>query len=456
MVVQSAYAQTVSQQLDKAVKKMLNDSDMKHALMSLYVVNSTTGAVVYDLNSQVGLAPASCQKLITSVATLDILGADYRYNTMIGYDGTIRNDSLIGNLVIVGLGDPSFGSWRYNETKEDTILNGVVDALKRNGIAKYVGAVVGDDRFFESQTIPGGWIWDDIGNYYGAGASALNWKENQYTLYLQSGASVGKPAAIKNATGIAASLTSEVVTAGSGTGDNAYIYLPPYSNSGFVRGTTPLQQKPFAIAGSVPNPSLNAATVFASALRDKGIASGKVWSYHTPLQQNEQNDQPLIALYTHTSPALDTLNYWFLNKSVNLYGEAFVKTLAYKKTGFGSTDAGLEIVKKFWTEHGLDKSSLHIIDGSGLSPQNRITTYSLVTALQYARGRSWFPMFYNALPDYNQMKLKSGTLGGAKSYAGYYTDKKGTTYTLAIIVNNFDGYASKVVQKMYEVLNVLK
>ena len=45
---------------------------------------------------------------------------------------------------------------------------------------------------WNTQRIPDGWIWQDIGNYYGAGASALNWRENQYDLILKSGKNIGE------------------------------------------------------------------------------------------------------------------------------------------------------------------------------------------------------------------------------------------------------------------------
>jgi serine-type D-Ala-D-Ala carboxypeptidase/endopeptidase (penicillin-binding protein 4) len=80
----------------------------------------------------------------------------------------------------------------------------------------------------------------------------------------------------------------------------------------------------------------------------------------------------------------------------------------------------------------------------------------LVKVLQYARTSPWHNLFYNALPTYNNMKMKSGTIGGAKSFAGYHTAKNGTAYTFAIIINNFDETAGNIVLKMYKVLNELK
>ena len=54
-----SFAQTIQQRLNNAVQALLKDEQMKHAIMSLYVVEKNTGKVVYNLNEQVGLAPAS-------------------------------------------------------------------------------------------------------------------------------------------------------------------------------------------------------------------------------------------------------------------------------------------------------------------------------------------------------------------------------------------------------------
>ncbi len=70
------------------------------------------------------------------------------------------------------------------------------------------------------------------------------------------------------------------------------------------------------------------------------------------------------------------------------------------------------------------KMKFNICDGSGLSPQNRVTTHAQVEVLKYAKKQSWFPYFYDALPEYNKMKMKSGTINGVKGFAGYHTSKK--------------------------------
>ena len=161
-------------------------------------------------------------------------------------------------------------------------------------------------------------------------------------------------------------------------------------------------------------------------------------------------------LGTHRSPSLDSLNFWFLKKSINLYGEALLKIMAWEQYGTGSTEKGVDVLKEFWKSHGIENAALNILDGSGLSPQNRVTAKSLVQALRYARSRHWFPSFYLSLPEINGMKMKSGSIGGARSFAGYQKSKNGREYIFAIIVNNYDGSASDIVRKMYKVLDQLK
>ena len=133
-----------------------------------------------------------------------------------------------------------------------------------------------------------------------------------------------------------------------------------------------------------------------------------------------------------------------------------VKTFSMQQNGNYELDNGITIMKKFWEKNGIGNSEINIADGSGLSPANRVTTMALVKAMEYARRRPWFDAFYDALPEYNGMKMKSGTIGGAKSFTGYVRSKAGKQYVFAIVVNNFNGSASQIVEKMYGILNLLK
>ena len=80
-------AQTVPEKLQKAFFQFESDSQLRHAVISLYVVDAETGKVVFEKNSLTGLAPASTQKIITSVTAFELLGKDFHSMTL---DGCIK------------------------------------------------------------------------------------------------------------------------------------------------------------------------------------------------------------------------------------------------------------------------------------------------------------------------------------------------------------------------------
>lgn len=443
-------AQPVKEKLSKAIQQILSDPQMRYASLGFSVVNSETGEKVFEYNGNTGLAPASCQKLVTSATVLELLGGTYRYKTELGYDGVIKDGRLNGNIHITGFGDPTLGSWRYTGTSDTTIIRQWKQLILDQKIQSIGGQILVHEDNWETGSVPGGWPWDDIGNYYGAGSYGLNWRENQYDIVLKSGPNPGgQVLVVKTIPQLHnAIITNELKAGKKGSGDNAYIFSAPYNERIFIRGTIPPAQSRFTISGSLTDPKLQLAYTLSETVAG---TSGKHAGVRT-----KKAEGAIKLIYTQYSPVLDSINYWFMRKSVNLYGETLVKTLAFEKNGLGATEEGLEILKNFWKEKGIDPASLRMIDGSGLSPQNRVTTNTLIKVLQYARTRPWFSSYVEAFPEYNKMKLKSGTIGGSKGFAGYHTSKEGVTYSIAMLINNYDGSAAEIVKKMFLVLDELK
>lgn len=461
LYVHAITAQSVAVKLGNAVKQFEADKQVRHGIISLCVADAQTGKTLYEHHSQLGLPAASTQKLFTSGAAFELLGKDYRFKTKLGYSGNITKGVLNGNLYVTGSGDPAFGSWRWKSTGDSVILKKWVQEVKKAGITKIDGMITANESGFSHQAIPDGWIWQDIGNYYGAGAYAINWRENQYDLFLRSGKAIGDSVQIvssKPPHAVEGKFVNELTTAAKGSGDNAYIYLGPAEDrNALLRGTIPAGEKSFSISGAYADPVTEFIFDFSFALLADSVNSLSPCT--TGRDVYDRNKEALSNIHffaTHYSPPLDSINYWFLRKSINLYGEALVKTIAREKSGFGSTEKGVELVRNFWAEHGIDKGAINIIDGSGLSPQNRVTTDAEVKVLQFAGTRPWFNAFYNALPVYNGMKMKSGSIGGSRAFAGYHTAKNGKQYIFSIIVNNYDGAPGEVVKKMYKVLDILK
>ena len=457
-------AQTIKEKLQTAYRQFETDTALRHAISSLYIINAKTGEVIFDKNAQVGLAPASTEKIITATTAFELLGKDYRYKTRFSYNGEIKKGVLSGNINLTGSGDPTFGSWRYDNTRPDSIIKNLIYYIKNAGIDSFSNSTclkISND-LFEKPDIPGGWIWDDIGNYYGAAGQQFNWHENQYDIVLRSGNKIGEKVLIKPVPrGFYVpgyTFINHVKAAAKGTGDNAYIYYPSLHPSGiagiYLKGTIPVNEDSFVISGSIPDPGIAFMTELDAKLIEMDLFSRHMFS--PACKDVHTVDNAGKDFFIHYSPPLDSIIYWFLKRSINLYGEALVKSIAYEKKGFGSTDTGVNIVKDFWKQKGLDPEELNIKDGSGLSPQNRVTTHAQVEILKYAKKQSWFPSFLDALPEFNHMKMKSGSISDVKGFCGYHTSGDGTEYIFSFLVNNYIGSSSAVVNKMYKVLDVLK
>lgn len=437
-----------SQKLAKAYESFKQDPQLKYAISSLYVIDAKTGAVVFDENSRIGLAPASTQKVVTAVATLETLGTNPVFVTTVKIRGR--------QVIIEPSGDPSFGSWRFAASAKEKTIRDIADQMELKGLNIISDTVLFANGLAGKKEIPSGWINEDIGNYYGAAANGFIWNENQYDLVFIPGKKAGDDTGIDTAASgrIWPFIINECKTGPAGSGDNAYIYYIPGENKLLVKGTVPAGEKRFKISGSDYSPELS----FLADLQKEQLKRG-----FTGASANSGN----IELdYKYMSPGLDSMVYWFLQKSVNLYGEAFIKALALVKrnkeqlTGDSitsvSTEDGVDAVLSFWKQKGIDVNELNISDGSGLSPQNRVTTHAQVEILKFAKSRDWFPVFYAALPTYNNMKMKSGTIRDVKGFCGYQVSKDGHEYIFSFLVNNFNGTSSGVVGKMFKVLDQLK
>jgi serine-type D-Ala-D-Ala carboxypeptidase/endopeptidase (penicillin-binding protein 4) len=478
--------QTPQSRLNTALTRLEKDSQMIHGIAAFYVADAETGETIFNRHGNLGLAPASVQKVVSAAAALELLGSDFRYQTYFGYLGEIEKGILQGPIVVRGTGDPTLGSARFAGTRPSVIGRSLRMALEKQGIRGITGGVAGQLSNQEPYNLPRGWIWEDIANYYGAGHGSLNWNENQFDVWLKPSNQQGQSttvrvkdkwrfgpfsADIRGDGNVTAGLfvdsieqsypgsgsidglyafRNQITTGPAGSGDEAYLFFHPASKGFIMSGTIPCCVDSFLIRGAVPDPD---GFALGEIARMTGARGSIRWgTVHHPADNNFN----ARILYQHQSPPLDSIIYWFLQKSINLYGEALVHTLAREKNGFANLEDGLHIIRKFWKRQGIDTGALNIIDGSGLSPQNRITAKALTQVMLYARKRSWYQAFHAALPLYNGLKMKSGTIGGVKAYTGYAKGKNGRGYAFAIIVNNYAGTASSINRKIYAVLDALK
>ena len=81
MISEAISAQSLPDRLQSATQQLLANQQMKYAQLGLLMIDADSGDTLISYNSQVGLAPASCQKIITGCTAFELLGPAFRYRT---------------------------------------------------------------------------------------------------------------------------------------------------------------------------------------------------------------------------------------------------------------------------------------------------------------------------------------------------------------------------------------
>lgn len=102
-------------------------------MLAVDIYDLTRGCYVYEYHSHRRMIPASCMKLLTGVRALKQLGADHQYNSYEYVLGTVRRDTLYGDLLLQMDDDPLLLS--FDEFSQ---------AVKYRGISHIKGKVIFD------------------------------------------------------------------------------------------------------------------------------------------------------------------------------------------------------------------------------------------------------------------------------------------------------------------------
>jgi serine-type D-Ala-D-Ala carboxypeptidase/endopeptidase (penicillin-binding protein 4) len=447
--------------------KFFADSSLMHASVSLSVKDAATGTTVLEFNSAKSLMPASVQKLITSAVALEMLGPDYTFKTRIGYSGTLDTVTglLRGNIIIKGGGDPSLGSENFSDHYRD-FLRSWTDAIIRLGIKKIEGRVLSDDSYYDLQPVPPKWLWEDEGNYYGAGVYGLSVFDNTYQIHLNTD-SENKAVKITRVDPAECNyeLTNRLLALG--TADEGYVFSAPFSNSAWLEGSVPAGRDDFVIRASIPDPPLLLAKILSNKLRQAGIAVSDEPSSERIEEVKSSDDFVLIS--EMTSPTLAEIAVVLNHESVNLYAEHLIKELGRRFENQGSTAAGVEVIMKFLRMQGINADGLFMEDGSGLSPLNGVCSGTLSEILLYMKNHGkYFTEYFSTFPEpgkegtlkrhfmdpvfNSHLKAKTGSMTRVRSYAGYLTTIKGNEMVFSIIVNNYSGSSASLLLGMEDIL----
>ena len=432
---------------------------------SIYVIDAEDGRVVYE-TPQVSLVPASVMKLVTTSAALEILGKDFSFHTQLGFTGKVNQETglLEGNLILKGGCDPAFYSEYFPDHYKGTFEEWAA-VLSKAGIKNIQGDCIVDLSRLNGSSVPGGWLWEDIGNYYGAGVSALSYSDNYYKIHFTSPPEPEKPVTISRTEPIIDSLNLiNKVVSSSVNRDLAFVYGAPGSYSQLVEGSIPKDQADFSVKAIMPNPARIAATEFINVLRKNNInLSGKIVIV----------DEPTLVTITliadKPSPPLRDLIVPLNKESINLFAEHLLREIGRAKKGSSTLENGVKALTEFWQEKNIFLKGFYPTDGSGLSRSNGICPRTLAEVLRYMYKSPNRDDFYHSLPlagrdgtlQYsfkgskleNNLEAKTGSMTRVRSMAGIYTNSEGKKIIFALITNNFEGSQSTVSRSIEDFLS---
>lgn len=411
-----------------------------------------------------GLVPASTMKVFSTATANEMLGPDYRFVTKLEIVGDPDEEGILkGDIVIRGGGDPTLGA-----TSAEEPFGEWKAALAMVGIKKVEGSVIGDASIFGTALTPDTWQWNDMGNYYGAGASGLSIHQNLFYCSFRT-PSVGAKAPF---TGTRPKLpgiefVNEMRVGSSGSGDKGFIYGDPYAKLFYLRGSVPAGSGSFTIKGALPDPPWFCARTFSEYLirnglpitgeattdRLLGIAGKKIGVGKTV---HVQSSDPLASILKVTN-----------HRSDNLRAEAIHRLIGITAGKKGGTVAAAEATYAHWRAKGIDMTGFFMGDGCGLSRSNTVTPKQMTMMLYHASKSEHFDSFYASLPTSGQsgtlrsigggsaaegrIRAKSGTLDRIRNYSGYVNARSGKRYAFTLFINNYTGDLGSVKAKIVRV-----
>ena len=463
----------------------------------VYVYSQSRRRVLFDHHGENWFTPASNGKLFTLAAALHLIGADYRFHTVLESDRAPSPDGVIrGDVVLVGSGDPSLAGRAYPYRYVPPPLPGaapqpavapydthavaqrLAQLLVARGVKRVAGDIVGDDSYYANEPYPPGWSMDDKIWGYGAPVSALTMNDNERFLLVDPGAAVGRPAHLRVDPALNAPLLiNRTVTAPKGTATDIEIEPDPQSRALIVTG-------PIAVAGSgdveevaVLHPALFAAAMLRQALVESGIeVDGVARARHRrETVPSPVETAPRFQLGELTSPPLSQIVQVTAKVSQNLEAELMLRLLGKLRGATapavpGTVDgiaarpvpgeprvenereAGERVLQAFLHQAGLGPQEVFMLDGSGLSRYDLVEPAGIVHLLVYMAAQpeaaTWEGLLpiaavdgtlddrFRGTPAAGRIHAKTGSLSHDYTLSGYVTTRGGDHRVFSLMVNN--------------------
>jgi len=410
--------------------------------LSIYVEDVDSGEAVLRWRDEETRNPASTIKLLTTLAALDILGPAYRWETEVYANGSITGDTLDGDLLIKGFGDPFLVTERVWQLLRN---------IRNRGIREIKGDLLIDDSYF------------DVGDYdpaafdrqplraYNVAPNALlmNFKVVRYWFEPD-----------EEAGAVSVRLDPQL--------DNLQVEnrlgLRAGSCRGYQRGITitangPVDQVTFS--GKFPNGCERYAMdrtalshnefvygLFRSLWRESGGVFDGGW-------KNVVADEEAEPLLVFDSMPLREMIARVNKHSNNVMARQLLYTLSAEVDGSpGTEQGGKKVIADWLVGNGLESCKLAIENGAGLSRDARITAADMGALLRFAWRQPYMPEYLASMSLsgldgtlsrrfrntelIGKAHLKTGSMDHVTAIAGYLQSRSGRRFAVVALQNHED------------------
>lgn len=401
--------------------KVIAKSGIPKGNISVSIKDVKTGKVIYELNPDKLVPPASTQKLVTLAAALDTLGPDYQFETSI-YKST-NNDLYI-----------KLGADPYLSSNDLKIL---LAAAKEKKVIEPKNIYI-DDYILDSVDWGEGWQWDDDLNILMPKFSSYNLDGNLLGL-LVSPTVKGAPVEINTKVFYPVTFMNLAVT---GTENNITFErnnsIAPDMIT--VKGTA-VKNQVYAI------PVNNLKRYFRLRLED-AVRDNKI-EYYGNIAEKKLPANKVYLISTIKHPILIAQKD-ILKHSNNLVAETVFKVAGGKYVqNTGSADSALKMFDAYCKKIGVNSENIKLVDGSGVSKNNLMSAAFMTDFLVAQSKLPAFDMFQKSMATAGEgtltdrmlyfkgnLRAKTGTLSDISAITGYITSQSGNLYAFDIMIND--------------------
>ncbi|HQR16820.1 MAG TPA: D-alanyl-D-alanine carboxypeptidase/D-alanyl-D-alanine-endopeptidase [Gemmatimonadales bacterium] len=416
-----------------AVASAQSDAEVQRALDSWYkrakrrapgqwgiAIADQTGRIFWSVAEDQPLLPASTVKLFTTGFARSTLGGNARLATRVVGTGMVEptTGQWMGTWALEMNGDLSL----ERATRQGPQLADLAQQLAARGIRHLQGPLVVRSADGPADaTFPSVWASRHRGRLFAPPIGAITLHENVVDFTVRPGGKVGaRPVIIgESPRGVGQLITNRAKTV---AGRRSSLRLSSTTAGGWVlSGNIGRSSRARRLSSVANNPEAVLRAVWGGALRDAGIQ----WDQSFALSSATVLDSTVV-LARVESPTLDSLASEVNTRSLNIGAELLLRWAG------GATNAAEKLMAHIRAVTGAT-SGVHLVDGSGLSSDDRIAPAVFISYLSRfpmtPEGKN-FPLLLPAngqgtlgrlggMPGRGVVRAKTGTLGNVSTLVGY-------------------------------------